>query len=252
MQPNGDFLIPKGVDWRLPKTGVLTVKRLFIQGTLRCPSEEDAALTLQVHAIEVDGGRLVCGESAQRRFLGKRFTIQIRDEASGDEESAVIVKNGGQLQLHGRQRTSWIRLRRSLAAGSSSLLMPRRANWNVGEEVVVAPTDFDPFAYEPFEIRSVDKVTGMTKYKLNTTARVTHLSQFVSLKPPPNNPDDGSWKLTARAEAALLTRNIQIYGSTRLFGERKTGVHVIVMNSGKGMVDNVEIRHAGWFDQLGM
>src|SRR6187401_509923 len=62
-----------------------------------------------------------------------------------DEVDRGIMLMGGTLNLHGENRTNtWIKLANTAAAGSNSIEVLSAAGWRVGDEIVLASTDFNP------------------------------------------------------------------------------------------------------------
>ena len=51
---------------------------------------------------------------------------------------------GGTLNLHGDRTNTWTKLASTANAGSTSIQVLDAAGWRVGDEIVLASTDFDP------------------------------------------------------------------------------------------------------------
>ncbi len=64
-----------------------------------------------------------------------------------------------QLSLHGVARAStWTRLETSAYAGNMTITLPESAvsSWNPGDEIVIAPSGYDPMESDIRTIASVD------------------------------------------------------------------------------------------------
>src|SRR4029078_2225673 len=78
------------------------------------------------------------------------FTKNVKDEdISGvgrttDKVDRGIMLMGGTLNLHGNQTNTWTKLSNTGAAGATSIQGLNSAGWKVGDEIVLASTDFDP------------------------------------------------------------------------------------------------------------
>ncbi len=70
-----------------------------------------------------------------------------------------------QLTIHGVSKTTWTRLSANASAGSDTLQLQGNAypNWGVGDEIVIAPSSWEPTESEIRTISSYDRTTGMGK-----------------------------------------------------------------------------------------
>ena len=57
-----------------------------------------------------------------------------------------IMVAGGTLNLHGDRTNTWTKLASTAEAGSTSIEVLDAKGWRVGDEIVLASTDFDPTA----------------------------------------------------------------------------------------------------------
>ena len=74
------------------------------------------------------------------------------------------------------------------------------SSWEVGDEIVVAATDWDPRQTEVFQIIECEECTEF-QVKVNRTPTYTHWGRI-----------DSRNGLDQRAEVGILTRNIKFYG----------------------------------------
>ena len=68
----------------------------------------------------------------------------------------IAVSPFGTLDMHGESRLAWTKLGATAEVGSDQLLLERSVDWRVGDRIVVASTDFDPFHAEDRIVTAVD------------------------------------------------------------------------------------------------
>src|SRR6185369_9343985 len=152
------------------------------------------------------------------------FTNNVKDEdisgvgGNTDKVDRGIMLMGGTLNLHGDRTNSWTKLSTTANAGSTSIQVLSAAGWRVGDEIVLASTDFDP---RQAERRTITAVSGNT----------------ITL-------DKITFDVDERGEVGLLTRNIKLQASADA-AESFYGGHVMAMNASKMYVENVEFNRMG-------
>ena len=78
------------------------------------------------------------------------FTNNVKDEdisgvgGTTDKVDRGIMLMGGTLNLHGDRTNTWTKLSSTANAGATSIQVLNAAGWRVGDEIVLASTDFDP------------------------------------------------------------------------------------------------------------
>lgn len=83
----------------------------------------------------------------------------------------------GGLDLHGKDvGTSWTLLAQTANPGDSQITLATAVTWKVGEEIVIAPTDFSVWEKETFAITAVSN--GGTTLTLNSTVQFKHIGMF--------------------------------------------------------------------------
>ena len=108
-----------------------------------------------------------------------------------------IMLSGGTLNLHGDRTNTWTKLSahgRTPAATSIQVL--NAAGWRVGDEIVLASTDFDP---RQAERRTIAAISGNT-ITLDKKLDYMHFGKI-------------TFGVDERGEVGLLTRNIKIQAS---------------------------------------
>ena len=134
---------------------------------------------------------------------------------------------GGTLNLHGDRTHTWTKLAQTAAAGSTSIQVLDAAGWRVGDEIVLASTDFDP---RQAERRTISAITGNT-ITLDKKLDYMHFGKI-------------TFDVDERGEVGLLTRNIKLQASA----DAETsfyGGHVMAMGASKMFVEGVEFNRMG-------
>src|SRR5687768_18340912 len=130
------------------------------------------------------------------------FTNNVKDEdisgvgGANDKVDRGIMLMGGTLNLHGDRQNTWSKLARTAEAGSTSIEVLNAAGWRVGDEIVLASTDFDP---RQAERRTITAIRGNT-ITLDKKLDYMHFGKI-------------TFDVDQRGEVGLLTRNIKIQAS---------------------------------------
>src|SRR5688572_23276499 len=117
---------------------------LTIEGKLSFPNNADLELTTEWVMVH---GELEIGTEARphTRKATITFTNNVPDEEPmKDMGDRGIMIMGGTLNLHGDRKHTWTKLAQTAAAGSSSIQVLDASGWRVGDEIVLASTDFNP------------------------------------------------------------------------------------------------------------
>jgi len=217
----------------------LTAEWIMVHGELRVGSEE-APFTHQavITLTDTDTGNSVMG-------MGTRG----------------IMVMGGTLELHGTPpAVPWTKINAHAEAGSTALTLMESVDWNAGDEVVIAPTDFyGVAATEAFTLASVEGAAialnaplaadrwGRLQYA--TTNGMSETPDELAEAPLPDTP----LVLDERAEVGNLTRNIVIQApDDTVWQTQGFGAHVMVMDTGgSARIDGVEFRRGGQRNRLG-
>src|SRR6476619_5849791 len=137
---------------------------LTIDGKLSFANNADLELTTEWIMLH---GELEIGTEARphTRKATITFTNNVKDEDIGgmgganDRSDRGIALMGGTLNLHGDRTNTWTKLAQTAAAGSTSIQVLDAAGWRVGDEIVLASTDFNP---RQAERRTIDAIRGNT------------------------------------------------------------------------------------------
>ena len=207
----------------------VTLGRVSVAGTLRC-AERD--LDVKADLIMVTG-RFECG-TAEEPFTNSLFLTLTGNEGQTTMmmgAKVLGVMAGGVLSLHAQPRPSWSRLNRTAQAGDSAVSVADASGWRVGDEIVIASTDFD---YEQAETRVITAVSG-NRVELDEPLEFMHYGETQSF---------GGKTLDERAEVGLLSRSITVQGD-EASEEDGFGGHVMVMEGGRAELAHIELRRMG-------
>lgn len=229
------------------------VKSLAVNGDLHC-ADDDISLSVEKVVLM---GRMICG-SPYTPYLDE-FTLTLLVPSPGPNSStpgnadykALMVMAPGVLELHGKQRTSWTQLAQHATAGSSVLHLAEPADWNVGDWIVIAPTQYTsgigasepvPDMTDQSEVAQIEAIhpTG-TILTLDRQLQFLHYGQqrTYSKTSPPT-----TWTLDERAEVGLLSRNIRIQGDAGSVTS-EIGGHVMSMAGSQVHISGVELFRMG-------
>jgi hypothetical protein len=219
-------IIPAGkevvLDVSPPALGGLT-----IEGKLSFADTADLELTTEWIVLH---GELEIGTEARphTRKATITFTNNVPDEEPmKDMGDRGIMIMGGTLNLHGDRKHSWTKLAQTAAAGSTSIQVLDATGWRVGDEIVLASTDFDP---RQAERRTIAGIRGNTI----TLDRPLEYMHFGTI----------TFGVDERGEVGLLTRNIRLQASADA-EQSFFGGHVMAMGASKMFVEGVEFRRMG-------
>ena len=200
---------------------------LSIDGKLTFADNTELELTTEWIMLH---GELVIGTEA-KPYMGKA-TITLTDNVKaenvmGGMGDRGIMLSGGTLNLHGDRTNAWTKLSATAAAGATSIALLDASSWRVGDEIVLASTDFDP---RQAERRTIAAISGNT-ITLDTKLDYMHYGKV-------------TFDIDQRGEVGLLTRNIKIQASSDA-AQSFFGGHIMAMPSSHMYVEGVELNRMG-------
>jgi len=200
---------------------------LSIDGKLSFSNDADLELTTEWIMVH---GELAIGSEA--RPYTRKATITLTDNMKGEDVMAGmgdrgIMLSGGTLNLHGDRKNTWTKLAKTAAAGSNAIEVLNAAEWRVGDEIVLASTDFNP---RQAERRTISAISG-NKITLDQKLEYMHFGKI-------------TFDVDERGEVGLLTRNIKIQASADA-EQSFFGGHIMAMPSSHMYVEGVELNRMG-------
>ncbi|MDB9527056.1 G8 domain-containing protein, partial [Oscillatoria sp. CS-180] len=233
----------------------LTADNIVVFGEMRAGSKENP----HTHEVEI----VLTGKSGDPDIVLADWMPEHshhRSEHDGHghltnpvDNKALIVAPGGKLELHGTEVDSWTQLGETADVGDTSItLMEVPQGWNVGDEIAIAPTDFDAFEAEE---RTITDIKGSTIYFDEPLKHQHYGAQQVL---------DNGKTLDMRGEVTNLSRNISITGSeegeTQIIKNSENpdyytragyGGHTVYMTDSEIKIDGVEFDSLGLSGELG-
>lgn len=188
--------IPRGKTVLLDRS--VSLRSLQIDGTLVFEDEKDLELRsdwIMVH------GKLRIGSEAEP--FQHEATITLTNATPNEDVmnmgDKLIGVMGGTLEVHGAKTTSWTRLTSTANKGASRLSVQDASGWRVGDEVVVASTDYDSRQAEERKVMAVadEEIT------LDRPLEYQHFGRLQTF---------AGRSVDERAEVARLSRNVTIRG----------------------------------------
>src|SRR3984957_16544475 len=140
---------------------------LTVKGKLSFSDKADVELTTEWVMLF---GELEIGTEAQPHT--HKATITLTDTVPNEEMAGMgdrgIMVLGGTLNLHGDRTNSWSKLAKTAEAGSSSIQVLDAKGWRVGDQIVLASTDFDAHQAERRAIADIQGNTLTLDSKLDS------------------------------------------------------------------------------------
>jgi hypothetical protein len=200
---------------------------LSIDGKLTFSNDADLELTTEWIMLH---GELTIGTEARPHT--RKATITFTDNVKGEDVMAGmgdrgIMISGGTLNLHGDRTHTWTKLSKTANAGATSIEVLNASGWRVGDEIILASTDYDP---RQAEKRRITAISGNT-LTLDKPLEYMHFGKI-------------TFDVDERGEVGLLTRNIKIQASEDA-AQSFFGGHIMAMPSSKMYVSGVELNRMG-------
>ena len=200
---------------------------LSIDGKLTFSNDADLELTTEWIMLH---GELAIGTEARPHT--RKATITFVDNVKGEDVMAGmgdrgIMISGGTLNLHGDRTHTWTKLAKTANAGATSIEVLDASGWRVGDEIVLASTDFDP---RQAERRTITAINGKT-LTLDRKLDYMHFGKI-------------TFDVDQRGEVGLLTRNIKIQASADS-EQSYFGGHIMAMPSSRCTSPAVELNRMG-------
>ncbi len=214
------------LDTDTPELGGLT-----ISGKLRFADDVDQELSTEWILVF---GELEIGTEANPHT--SKATITLTDNNEGEQLMGMgdrgIMLSGGTLNMHGKITNTWTKLAETAVKGSSTINVLNADQWKVGDQIVLASTDYNP---RQAETRHITAISGNT-ITLDEPLEYMHFGEI-------------TYGIDERGEVGLLTRNIKVQASEDA-DESYFGGHIMAMVTSKMYVEGVELHRMGQHMEL--
>ena len=261
-QDGESVLIPKGQMLIVDIDVSPLLNAIIVQGSLVFMPDSDNAhqRTFDAYYIFVHTGGVFEAGTPENRYTS-RLTITMHGIREGLQiptygNKGIFVRHA-QFDMHGAERNiTWTELDSTLEANKNIITLIKHTDWQVGERIVIASTDFSLEHTEEFLIQGIDN-SGATGSVI-TLDRLSTFKHFAETKSYTGtngvNPDKTK-ELTMRAEVALMTRNLVYKGADDDSIEKQYGAHIMLHSPGDesltGRISYVELTQVGQAFQLG-
>src|SRR6476620_5901922 len=203
----------------------MPLRSLTINGKLSFVDNKDLELSTEWIMVH---GELEIGTEAKPHTRKATITLtdNVKDEDFGglggkDRSDRGIMLMGGTLNLHGDRQNTWTKLARTAEADSNSIQVLNAAGWRVGDEIVLASTDFNP---RQAERRTISAIRGNT-ITLDKKLDFMHFGKI-------------TFDVDERGEVGMITRNIKLQASADS-EQSFYGGHVLAMVGSTMFVEGV-------------
>ncbi|MEO8314010.1 MAG: G8 domain-containing protein, partial [Pseudomonadota bacterium] len=202
-----------------------------INGKLTFANDADVELTTEWVMLH---GELAIGTEAAPHTRKATITLtdNVKEESMMGMGDRGIMISGGTLNLHGDRTNTWTKLASTANAGTTSIQVLNASGWRVGDEIVLASTDYDP---KQAERRTISAISGNT-ITLDKKLDYMHFGKI-------------TFDVDERGEVGLLTRNIKIQASPDA-EQSFFGGHIMAMVTSKVFIEGVELNRMGQNLQL--
>lgn len=233
-----DVVIPAGV--RVALSGSSMARTVSINGVLSVQTLS-SNFDLTTKGIMVHTGGLFQIGSETNAYTGTGLITLTGTDPNEFLMSPAMgakligVMSGARLELHGISRKTWTQLNATALAGSTSITLKETINWNIGDQIVIASSDFDPHQAEKRTITAINGLIVTVDAPLNYMHWGTE--QIYN-----NGTVDKI--LDQRAEVGLLTHNLKIQGdaSSETNG---FGGHIMSMPNSVSKASHIELYRMG-------
>ncbi|NBS26665.1 MAG: transmembrane domain-containing protein [Gammaproteobacteria bacterium] len=204
---------------------------ITINGKLSFSDESDIELTTEWILVF---GELEIGTEDNPHTSNATITLtdNVKDEQLMGMGDRGIMLSGGTLNLHGNRTNTWTKLAQTAEAGSKVITVLNADQWQVGDEIVLASTDYNP---RQAETRFISAIKDNT-ITLDEPLEYMHFGEI-------------TFGVDERGEVGLLTRNIKIQSSEDSL-DSYFGGHIMAMITSKMYVDSIELNRMGQHMEL--
>jgi hypothetical protein len=202
-----------------------------LNGKLSFADDRDLELTTEWILVR---GELEIGTEASPHTRNATITLtnNVPDENLEEMGDRGIMMMGGTLNLHGDRENAWTKLAETAEAGSTRIDVLDASDWRIGDEIVLASTDFNP---RQAETRHISAISGNT-LTLDQPLEYMHFGEI-------------TFGVDERGEVGLLTRNIKVQASADA-EDSYLGGHIMAMDGSTMNVAGIELTRMGQHMEL--
>jgi cell migration-inducing and hyaluronan-binding protein len=197
-----------------------------LNGTLSFSDDNDLELTTEWILLR---GELHIGSESDPHT--RNATITLTNNIPGENINGMgdrgIMNVLGVLSLHGDRVNAWTKLAETAEAGSTRIDVLDASGWRVGDEIVLASTDYNPRQAEKRHISRIRR----NRITLDEPLEYMHFGEI-------------TFDVDERGEVGVLTRNIKVQASADA-EETYFGGHIMAMDGSTMTVSGIELFRMG-------
>ncbi|MBN3294523.1 PKHL1 protein, partial [Polypterus senegalus] len=255
-----NVVIPEG-RWVVMDVNIPTLNKLTIYGVLEVPNNITRNSTAATNTtrqvivratyISIQGGKLIAGQEDEP-FPDELHIILVGNQRTpewplpnGPNQGAKVLGVFGILDLHGKPHAVYrTKLAETAEAGSDVISVAEAVDWQVGDDVLITTTSYDPWQTETRKIIAIS--TDMKSLTLNESLTYKHIGEAYNV-----SGSDQEYRLAG--DVGLLSRNIKIYSEDYPgWYQESYGARVLVgtffenlQYTGTARISDVEFYHSG-------
>jgi cell migration-inducing and hyaluronan-binding protein len=197
-----------------------------LNGKLSFSDDQNVELTTEWILLR---GELNAGSESNPHTSNATITLtnNVPDENINGMGDRGILIVGGTLSLHGDRENAWTKLAETARTGSTQIEVLDASDWRVGDEIVLASTDFNP---RQAEVRHITRIRG----DVITLDRPLDYMHFGEI----------TFGVDERGEVGLLTRNVKVQASADA-EDSWFGGHIMAMEGSRMNVAGIELTRMG-------
>jgi hypothetical protein len=221
--------VPSGLNLLVDADSTPVLNAVIVEGSIIFAPDTDPThhRTFDAHYIFVNEGKMEVG--TEEFPYTSRITITMHSDVSDPYlpiyGNKVIGVRYGTLDMHGPTRTpTWTELETTSEAGSNTITLKEAVDWVAGEEIAIAPTDFEARHAERRTIVSIDDSNPSKPIiTLDAALEYKHFAQTQTF---------GADTIDMRAEVGLLTRNVVYRGDPETSSDNQYGATIFLHSNG--------------------
>jgi hypothetical protein len=244
--------IPKGLNLLVDVDSTPVLNAVIVEGSLIFAPDSNNAThlrTFDAHYIFVNEGRFECGTEQYPYTSKVKITMHgsVKHPYLPIYGNKVLALRRGYLDMHGVKRDkTWTVLESTAEANSTTITLREAVDWQVGEEIAIAPTTFESRDAEQKKIVAIDR-TNPDKPVITLDSKLT-TKRFAATQ------TFGDQTIDMRAEVGLLSRNVVFQGDSSSF-DAQYGATVFLHSMGDdsltARLENVEFTNMGQAFKVG-
>ena len=249
--------IPEGRTLLVDVDSTPILSAVIVEGSLIFAPELDKThhRTFDARYVIVKGGYLEIGteEFPYDSYLTITMHGNEFDPALPIYGNKVIAVRNGLLEMHGPERShTWTDLFETADVGATSITLNTIGDdedpldWEIGEEIVIASTDFSGRHAEKRTITGVSNQDTNPVITFDTALLYKHYAGVETY---------GDDTLEMRAEVGLLSRRVKYRGDEETSALNQYGAHIMMASPGDesvvGRIENCEFTDVGQAFKLG-